>query len=65
MKVYVVSIDIKDGWYDIIHAFHDETDAQAYVLWQDEHGGDHCYYTEVEVADAWVPPSPAEQESLF
>jgi hypothetical protein len=58
--VYIVSIDIKDGWYDIIHGFTNREAADAYVEWQKGHSGDHCYVTEVELLDSWVPPEPSE-----
>lgn len=52
MTVYIVSIDIKDGWYDIIHVFATRALADEYVKRQNTHSGDHCYVTEMPVEDA-------------
>jgi hypothetical protein len=51
MKAFVVSIDIKDGVYDIIHAYTTRELAEAYVVWQEQHSGDHCWIAEVDVED--------------
>jgi hypothetical protein len=63
--VWIVNIDIKDGWYDTIHAFTSKEQAQAYVDWQQERGGDHCYITAVPLQDTWVPPEPAVQTAVW
>lgn len=53
--VYIISIDIKDGVYDIIHGFSNREAAETYMAWQQEHSGDHCYVTEVQIVDGWAP----------
>lgn len=55
--VYIVSIDIKDGVYDIIHGFSNREAAETYMAWQEARGGGHCYVTEVAIEDGWIPDS--------
>jgi hypothetical protein len=68
--VYVVSIGIKDGWYDIIHAFSNREAAETYTAWQREITGDSCYITPMPVEDGWTPdhqppPQRVDTASLF
>jgi hypothetical protein len=55
--VYVINIDIKDGYYDVIHAFTNKPAAEAYLAWEAEHVGDHAYLVEVPLEDEWRPPA--------
>jgi hypothetical protein len=57
VMAYVVSIDIKDGVYDVIHAFGSRAVAQQYVDWQQQHSGDHCYISELPILLEWQPPN--------
>ena len=63
--IWLVNIDIKDGWYDTIHAFTTMQAAEEYIAWQDSRGGDHCYISVVALDDGWVPPSPEALESVW
>lgn len=56
LKVFVVLIDMKDGWMDSIHAFASREAAEKYVAWVDEHSGDATQINEHEVDDRWIPP---------
>ena len=55
--VYVVCIDIKDGWFDIIHAYDNKDAAEAYVAWEREHLGDAIYVSPVPLDSVWESPS--------
>ena len=66
--VWVINIDIKDGWYDVIHAFTNQAAADAYLAWEADHVGDHAYAVQVPLQDAWIPPeqgTPAEGGALW
>lgn len=63
--LWIVNIDIKDGWYDTIHAFTSKEEALAYVEWQKQHSGDHCYVTAVPLSDKWIPPTTVEQGAVW
>ena len=54
--VYVCSIDIKDGWYDVIHVYTTRATAEAYKAWQAEHNGDNVLIAEVPLSEGWAPP---------
>jgi hypothetical protein len=54
--VYVISIDIKDGWYDVIHAFTNQAAAEAYLAWEADHVGDAAHMVQVPLSDRWEPP---------
>lgn len=60
-EVFVVMIDIKDGYYDAIHAFTSAAAAEKYIAWQDARGGDHCYICTLLLEDEWAP----EGEEFF
>lgn len=62
---YVVSIDIKDGYYDVIHAFSSEAAAKKYLAWEADHVGDHAFMSVVPLEDDWDPPSSESQAGLF
>lgn len=53
--VYVVCIDIKDGWFDIIHAYDNRAAAEAYVAWERQYVGDAVYVSPVPVDSEWEP----------
>lgn len=59
--VYVVCIDIKDGWFDIIHAYDNREAAEAYVAWQRQHIGDSIYVSPVPILSQWEP-NPAHPQ---
>lgn len=63
--IYLVNVDIKDGWYDTMKAFTRKAHAEAYVEWVLAHSGDHAYISIVPLDDFWSPPMPSMVTPLF
>lgn len=60
-SIYVVCIDIKDGWFDIIHAYDNREAAEAYVAWERQYVGDAVYVSPVPIDSEWEPPQDRPQ----
>ena len=63
--IYLVNIDIKDGWYDTLKAFTHKTHAEAYLEWIIARTGDHAYISIVPLDDFWSPPTAPSGGSVF
>lgn len=59
--VYVVCVDIKDGWFDIIHSYDNREAAEAYVAWERQYVGDAIYVSPVPVDSEWTPMPDSPQ----
>jgi hypothetical protein len=59
--VYVVCIDIADGWFDIIHSYDNRAAAEAYVAWERQYVGDSIYVSPVPLDSTWEPMPDSPQ----